>query len=136
MKSKSLATLFMALLVSMPLSASAQDDVVEYLLNACETDIEQYCSTVTPGEGRLMHCAAAHEDKLSGQCSYALYRAASVLEQMAVAMAYVAQSCQTEIETVCSDVRAGEGRILACLEENEESVGAACKSAVAETVGE
>ena len=136
MKVKSLATVFTALLMTMPLSVSAQDSVVEYLLEACQADLEQFCSTVTPGEGRLLHCAAAHEDQLSGQCSYALYRAASVLEQMAVAMAYVAQSCQTEIESVCSDVRAGEGRILACLEENDESVGDTCRSAIAETVGE
>ena len=116
--------------------ASAQDSLLEYVVNACEGDLKQYCSQVTPGEGRLLHCVAAHEDKLSGQCNYALYQAASLLEQLSVAIVYVAQSCQTEIETLCSEVQAGEGRILACLTENDEQVGDTCRKAIADTVGQ
>lgn len=114
----------------------AQDSLLEYVVDACRSDLETYCSQVTPGQGRLLHCVAAHEDKLSGQCEYALYQAASLLEQLAVAIVYVAQSCETEIETLCGDVEAGEGRILACLEENDAQVGDACRKAVAETVGD
>ncbi len=114
----------------------AQDSLLEYVLTSCEADLKQYCSQVTPGEGRLLHCAAAHEDKLSGQCSYALYQAASLLEQLSVAIAYVAQSCETEIKTLCGDVKAGEGRILSCLEGNTESLGDPCKKALADTVSE
>ena len=117
-------------------TASAQESLLEYVVNACEGDLEQYCSQVTPGEGRLLHCVAAHEDKLSGQCEYALYQAASLLEQLSVAIVYFAQSCQTEIETLCSDVQAGEGRILACLTENDEQVGDTCRKAIADTVGQ
>ena len=116
--------------------AVAQDSLLEYVVNSCEADIKQYCSQVTPGEGRLLHCAAAHEDKLSGECSYALYQAASLLEQLSVAIAYVAESCETEIKTLCSDVKAGEGRILSCLEGNGEALGDACKKALADTVSE
>src|SRR5210317_791481 len=116
--------------------AVAQDSLLEYVVNSCEADLKQYCSQVTPGEGRLLHCAAAHEDKLSGECSYALYQAASLLEQLSVAIVYVAQSCETEIKTLCSDVKAGEGRILSCLEGNSESLGDACKKALADTLSE
>lgn len=114
----------------------AQDSMLEYVVDACEDDLAQYCSQVTPGEGRLLHCVAAHEDKLAGQCVYALYQAASLLEQLSVAIAYVARSCESEIQTLCSDVDAGEGRILACLEENDAEVGESCKKAIADTVGE
>ena len=124
------------LAVSAAAPAIAQDSLMEYVLTSCEADIKQYCSQVTPGEGRLLHCAAAHEDKLSGQCSYALYQAASLLEQLSVAIVYVAQSCEAEIKTHCGGVKAGEGRILACLEENGESLGEPCKKAIADTVGE
>ena len=117
-------------------NASAQEDLIEYLVSSCESDIETYCSQVTPGDGRMLHCAAAHEDKLSGQCRYALYRAASILEQMTVALNYLASSCQTEIRDYCSDVMPGEGRILACLEGQEEGIGDACRTAIADTVGE
>ncbi len=42
--------------------------------------------------------------------------------------------CETEIETLCSDVAIGGGRLLACLDENEEDVGQSCKTAISETV--
>ena len=116
--------------------AVAQDSLLEYVMTSCDADLKQFCSQVTPGQGRLLHCAAAHEDKLSGQCSYALYQAASLLEQLSVAIAYVAQSCETEIKTLCGDVKAGEGRVLSCLEGNAESLGDACKKALADTVSE
>ena len=124
------------LAVAVAAPAFAQDSLLEYVVTSCEADLKQYCSQVTPGEGRLLHCAAAHEDKLSGQCQYALYQAASLLEQVAVAIAYVAQSCETEIKTLCGDVKAGEGRILSCLEGSSESLGDACKKALADTVSE
>ncbi len=117
-------------------NALAQDTLVDHLINACESDIKNYCSQVTPGEGRMLHCMAAHEDKISGQCEYALYQAAALLEQLSMAIAYVARECETEIESHCSDVVAGEGRILVCLDEHEEDVGDACKKAVNDTVGE
>ena len=115
--------------------ASAQESLMEYLVQACQGDLEKYCSQVTPGEGRLLHCVAAHEDKLSGQCEYALYQAASLLEQVSVAIAYVARECETEIKALCGDVQAGEGRVLACLEAHGEQVGEGCKKAIADTVG-
>lgn len=117
-------------------AALAQDTLVEHLVLACESDIENYCSKVTPGNGRLLHCMAAHEDKISGQCVYAFYQAASLLEQLSVAINYVANECSTEIETLCSDVVAGEGRLLACFDKHEEELGDACKKAISDTVGE
>jgi len=114
--------------------AMAQESLIEYLVSACANDIGNYCSQVTPGDGRLLYCMAAHEDKISGQCEYAFYQAASLLEQLSVAIAYLAQECETEIETLCSDVEIGEGRLLACLDENEEDVGESCKTAISETV--
>ena len=114
----------------------AQDSLLDYVVDACADDLEQYCSQVTPGEGRLLHCVAAHEDKLSGQCDYALYQAASLLEQLTVAIVYVAESCSTEIDTLCGDVEVGEGRILACLKEHDAEVGNACRKALADTVAD
>ena len=117
-------------------SVSAQDTLLDYVIDACAGDLEQYCSTVTPGEGRLMHCVAAHEDKLSGQCEYALYEAASLLRDLTTAIVYVAESCKVEIESLCSEVEAGEGRILACLAEHEDELGDDCSQALADTTGE
>ena len=114
----------------------AQDSLVEHLIMACETDIESYCSQVTLGEGRMLHCMAAHEDKISGRCQYAFYEAATILEQIAQATAYVANECATDIETHCRGVAMGEGRILMCLSENQAEVSDDCNQAVSDTVGE
>ncbi len=114
----------------------AQDSLVEHLIMACETDIESYCSQVTLGEGRMLHCMAAHEDKISGRCQYAFYEAATILEQIAQATAYVANECATDIETHCRGVAMGEGSILMCLNENQAEVSDACNQAVSDTVGE
>jgi len=116
--------------------ATAEETLVEYLVTACETDIENYCSQVTPGNGRLLHCMAAHEDKISGQCEYALYQAATLLEQLSAAIVYVAEQCRTEIETICSDVVMGEGRLAACVAEHDAEASDGCKKAIADTVGE
>jgi hypothetical protein len=117
-------------------SVLAQETLLDHVVTACEADLQNYCSQVTPGNGRLLHCMAAHEDKISGQCEYAFYQAATLLEQLSVAINYLAQECKTDIQTHCSDVEMGDGKILACLAEHEEEVGEACKKAVADTVGE
>ena len=114
----------------------AQESLLEHLVKACENDIRSYCSQVTPGNGRMLHCMAAHEDKISGQCQYAFYQAATILEQIATATAYVPSQCASDIQKHCSDVAMGEGRILMCLSENEADVSDACNQAVADTVGE
>ena len=114
----------------------AQDSLLEYLVESCEADLKQYCSQVTPGEGRLLHCMAAHEDKISGRCEYAFYQAATLLEQLSAAIVYVAMECKTDIETHCGDIAVGEGRILACLSEQEGEIADSCKKAIADTVGE
>jgi hypothetical protein len=114
----------------------AQETLIDHLVSACASDLENYCSQVTPGNGRLLHCVAAHEDKISGQCEYAFYQAATLLEQLSVAINYLAQECKADIEAHCSDVQVGDGKILACLAEHEKDVSAGCKKAVADTVGE
>lgn len=117
-------------------AAFAQDDLVDYLVSECESDIDTYCSQVTPGNGRLLHCMAAHEDKISGQCSYALYQAANLLEQLAAAISYVAQECSTDIETHCSDVAIGENRVLSCLADHDAELAESCKTALSRTTSD
>ena len=129
-------TLIMSASFLFALPASAQDSLIEAVAMACETELTNYCGQVTPGEGRLLHCMAAHEDKLSGQCEYALYQAATILEQMGAALSYLINSCAADAETYCSAVAMGEGRLLACLEENVANVSNTCKTAVAETIAE
>src|SRR3569832_975075 len=45
---------------------------IKNLENACGEDIKKYCGTVTPGNGRVVYCMQAHEDKISTKCGYNL----------------------------------------------------------------
>ncbi len=112
-------------------NASAQD-IVSDVQKGCGVEIEKYCSQVTMGEGRLLACFYAHEDKLSGQCEYTLYKASAQLEHAVSALNYVAGQCQDDIIAHCAEVQLGEGHILSCLESNADSVSDKCKAAVAE----
>lgn len=114
--------------------ALAQDDPVDAVMTGCAAEIEQYCSQVTLGEGRLMACFFAHEDKLSGQCQYALYTASAALEQAVNALVYLATECENDIMTHCATVEAGEGRILECLNGASDAVSEACTTAMKEVV--
>jgi hypothetical protein len=101
----------------------------EIIADGCKTELETYCKDVTLGEGRGLACLYAHEDKLSNRCEYALYDAASRLEQVVNALAYMASECRDDLKVYCSDTMPGEGRILKCLDQNKDKVSARCKHA-------
>ena len=110
--------------------AVAQEDPVEAALEACKPEIEAFCSQVTPGEGRLLACFVAHEDKLSGQCGWALYEAMDALEGFMDAVTYVAESCWDDIIEHCAEVEMGEGRIATCLLESQDKITQECQQAM------
>jgi len=122
-----LSALFVVLAVSGPVIAQ---DPVAGVVEGCAVEIETYCSQVSVGEGRMLACFYAHEDKLSSQCQYALYQAAAALDQAVSALNYVAGQCADDIVNLCASVEAGEGRILDCLAAQEEAVSCECKAAV------
>jgi hypothetical protein len=108
----------------------AQETIIETVASGCKTEIETYCKTVTPGEGRVLACLYAYQDKLSGKCEYALYDAAARLERAVAALTYVAKECEADLAANCAGVKAGEGRLLQCLEKNEAKVSQRCKGAI------
>ncbi len=114
--------------------ASAQQDLVETVVNGCETELKTYCKGVTPGEGRILSCLYAYGDKLSGQCEFALYDAAAQLERFVAALSYVANECDADIDKYCANVEIGEGRILSCLEAQGSNIQKRCTQAL-EDVG-
>ena len=120
---------FVVALLAAP-QAFAVEKVVETVAKGCEKEIKTYCSQVIPGEGRVLACLYAHEDKLSGQCEYALYDAAAQLERFVAALTYVANECDEDLEKFCSNIAPGEGRLLKCLKKNKKKIQARCKQAL------
>ena len=108
----------------------AEQNLVQTIANGCKVELEKYCSQVTPGQGRILGCLYAYQDKLSGQCEYALYDAAAQLERAIAALSYVVNECGDDLDKHCSSVPAGEGRLLNCLEKNDTQVSGRCKQAL------
>ena len=105
-------------------------DIAGEIEQGCGVEIEKFCSQVTPGNGRMLACFFAHEDKLSGQCQFALYDASAQLERAVSALNYVASECEDDVMAHCADVQLGEGRVIDCLKSNEEVVSGSCKQAM------
>jgi hypothetical protein len=109
---------------------NAGQGLVETVANGCKIEIEKYCSQVTPGQGRILACLYAHEDKLSAKCEYALYDAAVQLERAVAALSYVANECNADLEKYCESIEPGKGRLLDCLDKHDKQVSKRCKQAI------
>jgi hypothetical protein len=113
--------------------ATTKYPLAEQVAKGCEKEITAYCKEVTPGEARVLACLYAHEDKLSGQCEYALYDAVAQLERALTALSYVANECRDDLASYCADIKPGEGRLLACLDKNSAKVSKRCTQAMKDT---
>jgi len=122
-------------------SVSAQADLGKAILDkltarvaklesACANDIKKYCKTVTPGEGRLIYCMQAHEDKISVKCTFELGEAATSVQTAADALKDAVIACKAEITGVCGKTVPGQGRIAACLLSNKSAASAGCADAI------
>ena len=140
---KSLAKLGWLPLLSILLasSVSAQADLGKTILekltarvakleSACANDIKKYCKTVTPGEGRLIYCMQAHEDKISAKCAFELGEAATGVQTAADALKDAVIACKAEISGVCGKILPGQGRIAACLLSNKSTASPSCVEAI------
>jgi Cysteine rich repeat len=103
--------------------------LAEYVTQACETELKTYCSQVIPGQSRLLACLYANGEKLSGQCETALYQAASVLDRAIGTVAYLADQCRNDIDSLCASVSPGQGRIVQCLADHKDALTPSCTQA-------
>jgi hypothetical protein len=110
--------------------ALAEEDPIQNAIDGCKSEIEAYCSQVSPGDGRLLACFYAHEDKLSGRCNWALYESAAQLEQFAVAITHLADQCWDDLVKHCAEVEMGEGRVGTCLLKHKAEVSKGCSQAI------
>lgn len=97
---------------------------------ACQTELRNYCSTVTPGEGRLLLCMQAHEDKISKQCEMALFEVSRNIQQATRRVERLAEACWNDIKAMCAD----SGSIPQCVSEKRAALSPACRAVVAATL--
>jgi hypothetical protein len=113
--------------------AQADDSLVEGLKKACHKELTTFCKGVKPGEGRILACLYAFQDRVSGKCEYAVYDAAAQLEHAATALKFAAAECKDDLLKYCGNVEVGNGRVKACLDKNEKSLSEKCKEALKQT---
>jgi len=113
--------------------AQAEDSLVEGLKKACHKELTTFCKGVQPGEGRILACLYAFQDRVSGKCEYAIYDAAAQLEQAAVALKFAAAECKDDLLKYCGNVEVGNGRVKACLDKHEKALSEKCKEALKQT---
>ena len=133
MKKNVLFVLVLGVVLLFGTQVYAADTLVDTVTKGCKTELDTYCKNVTPGEGRVLACLYAFSDKLSGKCEYALYDAAAQLERALTALTYLANECRDDLQKFCSDIKPGEGRLLACMDKNEKQVSSRCKQAMKDT---
>jgi hypothetical protein len=103
---------------------------VKEIQEACEPDVKKFCSSVTPGEGRLLMCMMAYEDQISSKCDYALYQVSRNLERAGDRLEMTAEACWDDIEKHCANIPEGAGRIAQCLVTKKASLTKICSAMI------
>jgi len=140
MLKKTMVLTILALVVLALPALSAEDplkkgvqEALDTFAQGCQQELTTFCKDVTPGEGRILACLYAFQDKLTPRCEYALFDSVKQLERTLNNLAYAVNECRDDLKSFCADVRPGEGRLLDCLGKNEGSVSARCNAALKDT---
>ena len=124
-----------------PAACAATDPVTNEMQTAmdtfakgCQLELTTFCKDVTPGEGRILACLYAFQDKVTPRCEYALYDSIAQLDRTLTNLSYAVGECREDLKSFCSEIKPGEGRLLDCLKRNEAKVSKRCNNAL-EDVG-
>lgn len=94
----------------------------------CSADREKMCGNVIKGNHKGMwQCMKEHEAELSEGCK-------SHIAQVREKSRDIKKACKADYKKLCKQVKAGEGRIINCLKENEAQLNEACKGALTSPV--
>ena len=121
--------------------ASAQTDLAKRAIakiekalakvaNACSPDLRTFCSSVSPGDGRIAFCLMAHEDKVSRRCFESMLDVAGDFDLAANRLVRTASVCRADIVKFCGSVAEGQGRVAKCLVKNKAKLRPDCRGDV------
>jgi len=108
----------------------AQPGHAQGILEDCEAQITEFCSGVTPGNGRIASCLYAHEDQLDEGCANAISDMGDILDFVFARIRDAMATCAADIEAQCNGIKVGGGRILTCLQEHAADVSPECQAEV------
>jgi hypothetical protein len=103
---------------------------IQSLEKSCRSDIRKFCRTVTPGQGRILFCMQAHEDKISAKCAFELREVELNVQTVSAQLQQATEACRADIAKLCGTIQPGQGRISACLAKQADAVSQGCSAAV------
>mmetsp|Transcript_34914 Transcript_34914/g.77608 ORF Transcript_34914/g.77608 Transcript_34914/m.77608 type:complete len:994 (-) Transcript_34914:752-3733(-) len=104
-----------------------KNDII--LAEACREDVDKYCSSVEPGEGRVHKCLRDNRKKLSDTCRKEELLLEEKESETIELNVNLLKACKAERQLFCSDVQPGQARVFRCLAENmnDADFGNNCK---------
>jgi len=109
---------------------SGVQEALNTFAEGCQQELTSFCKDVTPGEGRILACLYAFQDKVTARCEFALYDSIGQLDRVLTNLSYAVGECRDDLQVYCADVKAGEGRLLECLNRNESKISMRCNYAL------
>jgi len=106
-----------------------QMSVAEMVVSECKDELEDYCSTVTPGRGRYAACLYAHNDQLSEQCEIAFEVGLIQLQVIMSTVRHVVEQCRPDLDKHCVGAQVGGGHVYQCLSEHRATLAKSCQQA-------
>lgn len=103
----------------------------QQLRSACGEELRKFCSTVTPGQGRLLLCMQAHQDKIGRPCELALLETSRSIGSAVRRVEDIAEACWQDIQAHCSG---RGGSVTQCMIDNRASLSPECRAVVAAAV--
>jgi hypothetical protein len=92
---------------------------------ACAADYERFCRNVPPGGGRILRCLSRHADLVSQPCFQAL-------TAWGLTAVNAFKMCLPDVAALCPNVPPHSGPALACLQQNADKLGKACRDSLAD----
>lgn len=110
----------------------AEQDNTNAVARNCRAEFETFCKDVTPGQGRILACLYAYSDKSSDQCRDTVRDTYGELKLISAVTSHLKNECEKDLKQFCSNVVPGEGRLLNCLETNDDKLSNKCGQALKE----
>jgi len=110
----------------------AERNLAGTLANACKAEIEEYCNDIKPNDLEVIGCLKAQTDdgKLSSRCKFIVNDVSLQVARALVVSSYLVNECSPDLEKHCAGVKAGDGRLLECLQINDAGVSKGCRQAL------
>lgn len=133
------AMLALGLLLTIAIGATSPVQAAG-LMDVCSADIASLCKDIKKGRGRISACLYAHSNKISAACKPELSKvtSGSTFERMIPSgirnlnnttyEAGLREICAADIKSFCTNVVAGEDRLLGCLYAWSDRVSRACRT--------